>query len=174
MPPATPSPDVCARLDARTVEVAVIFVMVILVAGCGVAGVFAGPDDYAHHHDADDTICIFSASIAREAKGENPNGWLTEPPDEAHWVEYWDHIVFYNVVEPGPTNPDRRGPTNEEILQWVVVERRERGLPDFPHMPQSGDAALGLEPGSAAGHAAVEARLASRPRHCWSGPAAAD
>ncbi len=147
--------------------------LAVCSVSCGVSGLFAGPDDYARHHEADDSICVFSESIELELNRQNPSGHRGQPYDPQLWPAYWDSIIFYNVVEAAPSNPSRRGPTHTEILQWVALERRRLGLPDFLPTEKTGDVPARLYVGAESGHEAVEAWLSSRSRHCWAGPAAA-
>jgi hypothetical protein len=129
--------DVHAHLVAlsknRLSRIMCVISLFVLQPGCHVANMFAGPGDYYRNYYESDSVCSIDQSIEAERDRKLPSGYLTREYSPDHWQEYWNRRLSSYLDE---SSTDLKaygyeGTSRIQFAQYILVSRREFGLPDI-------------------------------------------
>jgi hypothetical protein len=108
---------------------------VLLVSGCSIINMAAGPADYERNHAADVLKISIDSSILTELRKEPPSGYRTKPYSRGLWQEYWNGRIA--VLWDFHPEEHYRGPSGEEFAAYIIHQRKAVGLPPIVLTPEN-------------------------------------
>jgi len=145
------------------VRLAAFSLLVAMLGGCLLNGTFHGP---THEELVATQICLYRQDVGREVAGLNPLQF------SGSWSQYWDYAISFNVLEEPDYKPTDRGPSFSSAIQWMLSQRRQRGLPDLSGLQKSGQVLPALYDTLEQGTSEVTAWMTARKWTCSNWPAA--